>query len=40
MTDRRTRRAKRPLAYVLTATLAFALLAASVLGLSLRGWTP
>ncbi len=37
MTERRTRRAKRPLAYALLASLSVALLAASALGLALRG---
>jgi hypothetical protein len=35
MTQRRTRRAKRPMAYLLLATLSAALLAASALGLAL-----
>jgi hypothetical protein len=37
--ERRQRRAKRPLAYALLATLSFALLAASALGLAFRGWS-
>jgi len=40
MTERRTRRAKRPMAYALLATLSVGLLAASALGLALRGWAP
>jgi hypothetical protein len=40
MTDRRTRRAKRPLAYALLATLSAVFLAASALGFVLRGWSP
>jgi hypothetical protein len=38
MTERRTRRAKRPIAYALLATLSAVVLAASALGLALRGW--
>jgi hypothetical protein len=40
MTERRTRRAKRPLAYAVLATLSAGLLAAAALGLALRGWSP
>jgi len=40
MTERRTRRAKRPLAYALLATLSAVLLAASTVELGLRGWAP
>jgi hypothetical protein len=40
MTQRRTRRAKRPLAYALLATLSAGVLAASAIGLALRGWSP
>jgi len=38
MTQRRTRRAKRPLAYALLATLSIALLAGSALTLAFGGW--
>ncbi len=40
MTQRRTRRAKRPLAYALLAILSAGVLAASAVGLALRGWSP
>jgi hypothetical protein len=40
MTERRKRRAKRPIAYTLLATLSTGLLAASALGVALRGWSP
>jgi hypothetical protein len=40
MTERRTRRAKRPFAYALLATLSAVLLAASAVGLVVRGWSP
>jgi hypothetical protein len=40
MTERRTRRAKRPFAYAVLATLSAALLAASAMELALRGWSP
>jgi hypothetical protein len=40
MTERRTRRAKRPLAYGLLLATSAALLAASSLGLALDAWRP